>query len=64
MEKQFCIALRETREKIITVLNGSGLPIDVMDMLLGDIKMSVHAQAESEYQTALKMSEEKKNGSK
>ena len=49
MDKPISIAIRETRDSIIDKLNGSGLPIDVLDMVLGEIKMVVHAQAEQEY---------------
>ena len=57
MEKAFCIGVRETRGNIIKVLNESGLPLDVMDMLLGEIKSVVHAQAEAEYQAELAKAE-------
>ena len=53
MEKAFCIGLRETKDKLIKVLNESGLPIDVMDMLLSELKQVVHQQAEVEYQAEL-----------
>ena len=49
MDKPFSVSFRETKDKIVDVLNGSGLPIDVLDMVLGEIKMVVHAQAEQEY---------------
>lgn len=49
MEKPFSVKLRETRDSILQTLNNSGLPIDVMDMLLGEIRTVVHAQAEQEY---------------
>lgn len=49
MDKPFSVSFRETKDKLVDVLNGSGLPIDVLDMVLGEIKMVVHAQAEQEY---------------
>ena len=49
MDKPFSVSFRETKDKIVDVLNGSGLPIDVLDMILGEIKMVVHTQAEQEY---------------
>ena len=49
MDKPISIAIRETRDIIIDKLNGSGLPIDVLDMILGEIKMAAHTQAEQEY---------------
>ena len=51
--KPFGVATRETREKLFNVLNESGLPIDAIDMLLGEMKMGIHAQAEQEYQEYL-----------
>lgn len=48
-DKPFSIALRETREKLVEILNASGLPIDVIDMVLGEIRTVVHAQAEQEH---------------
>lgn len=59
MEKAFCIGLRETRNKLVMDLNESGLPIDVMDMLVGELKVIIHEQAEREYQEALKAEKEK-----
>lgn len=58
-EKAFCIGLRETRNKLVKDLNESGLPIDVMDMLVGELKMIIHEQAEKEYQEVLKAEKEK-----
>ena len=49
MGKKFSVVIRETREQVIKVLNESGLPIDAIDMMLGELKTVVHAQAESEY---------------
>ena len=45
----FSQALRLTKAKITQALNESGLPIDAMDMMLGEIKLIVHTQAEAEY---------------
>lgn len=58
MEKAFCIGVRETRGNIIKALNESGLPLDVIDMMLGEIKNVVHAQAEAEYQAELARAED------
>lgn len=49
MNKPFSVALRETRDKIVEILNSSGLPIDALDMLLIQIQTAVHTQAEQEY---------------
>ena len=65
-DKAFSIALRETRRKLVDVLNNSGLPIDVMDMVVGDLARVVHQQAESDYQADLakaEKEEKKANGS-
>lgn len=59
MDKPFSIALRETRDKIVETLNNSGLPIDVLDMILMQIQSVVHNQAEQEYIKA----KENENGS-
>ena len=53
MTKPFGVVLRETRDKLVETLNASGLPIDAIDMLLGELKLTVHAQAEQEYQNEL-----------
>ena len=59
------IAIRQTKKNIVEILNKSGLPIDVIDMLLGELKEIVHTQAESEYQNELlKQQEEQKKNSK
>lgn len=57
--KSFGTAIRETRDALIKVLNESNLPIDVMDMLLGEIKINVHAQAEQEYMMEMAKQQEK-----
>lgn len=51
-------AIRDTRDKIAEVLNNSGLPIDVMDLLMGEIKLSIHQQAEQMYLTEIEKKEE------
>ena len=45
----FSEAIRETREGIFLALNRSGLPIDAMDLLLGDIRAEIHDAAETQY---------------
>lgn len=49
--KPFAIAYREIKTKIIEVINESGLPLDAIDLILGEIKSVVHSQAETEYFT-------------
>ena len=51
---EFNTAVRETKEKIINVLNESGLHIDVMDMMLELLHLSIHQQAEALYKASQK----------
>lgn len=51
-------AIRDTRDKIAEVLNNSGLPIDVMDLLMGEIKLSIHQQAEQMYLAEIEKKED------
>ena len=53
MTNQFGVVLRETKNKLVETMNASGLPIDAIDMLLGELKLAVHAQAEAEYQAEI-----------
>lgn len=64
MEKSFGRILRETKEKLVEVLNQSGLPIDVMDMLLSELKAVVHNQAQAEYEAELHKQQEQKEEKK
>ena len=55
-------SIRQAREAIVGALNSSGLPIDVMDMLLSLVQQAVHEQAEKEYrEEELKEREEAAN---
>lgn len=51
MEKQkpISVAIRETRDALLKVLNDSGLPIDVAVMILADIYAAIGKQAEDAY---------------
>ena len=51
MEKQkpISVAIRETRDALLEVLNDSGLPIDVVVMILADIYAAIGKQAEDAY---------------
>ena len=49
---EFDTTVRKTKEKIINILNESGLHIDVMDMMLELLHLSIHQQAEALYKTA------------
>ena len=63
---EFAEAVRNTREQIVRILNTSGLPIDAMDLLIGEIKTIVHAQAENDYMQLMqkRQQEEKKEEKK
>lgn len=62
MNKPFCIAYRETRDKVVDVLNESGLPLDAMVAILEKLLGITSAQAEAEYQNEL--AKENKDDSK
>ncbi len=51
MEKQkpISIAIRETKQELVEVLNNSGLPIDVMVMIVAGLFNSINEQAERSY---------------
>ena len=49
MDKPISVAIRYTRDKLLDVLNSSGIPIDILDMMLMQIQTAVHAQAEQAY---------------
>lgn len=51
MEKQkpISIAIRETKQELVEVLNNSGLPIDVMAMIVAGLLNSINEQAERSY---------------
>ena len=60
---EFDTTVRKTKEKIINVLNESGLHIDVMDMMLELLHLSIHQQAEALYKASQKAEGgEKQNG--
>ena len=50
---KFDTTVRQTKEKLLAVLNESGLHIDVMDMMLELLYMTVHRQAEELYKASL-----------
>lgn len=49
----FDTTVRDTREKLLRILNESGLHIDVMDMMLELLYLNVHRQAEDVYKLSL-----------
>lgn len=48
------IAIRDTKEKLIDVLNTSGLPIDVLVYIVKEIYDVASAQAIAEYEQTMK----------
>lgn len=58
--KPFSVAIRDTKNDLVSVLNNSGLPLDAMLYILKELVSSVTAQAEQEYRDELaKMQAEK-----
>lgn len=53
MDKPFTIALRDTEKEIIDVLNSSGLPADVVVMVLNSITEMAARQAREQYKKDL-----------
>lgn len=53
-QKPLSIAIRETRESMLGVLNDSGLPLDIISLILSEISNAVNVQAEQAYQKDLK----------
>lgn len=47
--KPLSVAIRDTRNSLLEVLNNSGLPIDVAVMILSDIFMALGKQAEEAF---------------
>lgn len=53
-QKPLSVAIRETRESMLGVLNDSGLPLDIISLILSEISNAVNVQAEQAYQKDLK----------
>lgn len=49
----FDTTVRDTREKLLRILNESGLHIDVIDMMLELLYLNIHRQAEDIYKLSL-----------
>ena len=65
MSKPLSVMMRETQTKLTDVINESGLPIDIIVYIVGDIYNLCKQTAESSYQADIaKMaeSEEEENG--
>ena len=54
-------AIRHTREKLVATLNESGLPIDVLVMLLREAFENVSRQADQMYEELLQKQKEGKD---
>ena len=52
-QKPLSVAIRETRESMLGVLNDSGLPLDIISLILSEISNAVNVQAEQAYQKDL-----------
>ena len=58
--KPFSVAIRDTQNEVVTVLNNSGLPFDAMLYILKELLSTISVQAEQEYRDELaKMQAEK-----
>lgn len=53
-QKPLSVAIRETRESMLGVLNDSGLQLDIISLILSEISNAVNVQAEQAYQKDLK----------
>lgn len=53
MDKPISISIRETKQELLNVLNASSLPIDIIDMIVSDMRRLIHNQAEEEYEKDL-----------
>lgn len=55
-------AIRETREKIVSVLNTSGLPLEILRLILSEIQTIVTNQANAEAIAAVTNNKESEDG--
>lgn len=51
-------SIRDTRDKIVQDLNDSGLPIDVMVLIIGEIARAITVQADQAYADELRKEKE------
>ena len=56
-------AIVKTRNDILNVLNNSGIPLSILDLLLGEIKTALHAQVEANVSRMSEDTEANKNES-
>ena len=50
MNKPISMIIRETQANIIDTINKSGLPIDVVALLIDEVSRAVHREADLSYQ--------------
>lgn len=62
MDKHLSIAVTETKQALVNVLNESCLPGCIMQMILKDIVEAVDALAQREYQMDLEAEKAEKEG--
>lgn len=48
MNKPLTIAIKETKSKIISACNESGIPLAVLDLIVGGIYSEIHALVEKQ----------------
>ena len=53
----FDTSIRDTRKKLLDVVNGCGLHIDIIECMLEALLANVHRQAELAYQMSLEQEE-------
>lgn len=61
MNKPFSVIIRETKESLVSVINTSGLPLDVLQMILKELYNVVCNQAQLNYEQELKAYNEQEN---
>lgn len=50
MNKPISVAIKETRQKICDVINASGLPISVIELIVSDVYGEVQLVARKQYE--------------
>ena len=60
MNKPISVAIKETRQGICDVINASGLPISVIELIMSDVYGEVQLIARKQYEYDLKHQEEQK----
>lgn len=58
MNKPISVSVKETRKKICDVINESGLPISVIELILSDVYGEVQVVSRQQYEADLKAMQE------